>query len=70
MAGAYCITDLPDVVTLECKRCNRFGRYKRSTLIARFGTDIMLPDLQLKISGCPHTYRSPCGVMFTNLSWW
>jgi hypothetical protein len=41
-----------DMVRLGCDRCGRSGRYRKQTLIAQYGPDILLPDLRHEIAKC------------------
>ncbi len=53
MTGSLTLRDYPgDMVRLSCDRCGRVGQYRKATLIARFGPDIALPDLQHEIAKC------------------
>ena len=68
------LKDYPfDHVTVGCRKCDRRGRYAKRTLIDRYGEDVALPDLRLKIAqGCPRLNDNglgtdPCGVMYPDL---
>jgi len=36
---------------VECKKCGCHGRYRKATLIEKYGSDIVLPDLLGLITG-------------------
>ncbi len=51
-SGSPTIKDFPtDPVEIECKKCGRHGRYPKATLIEKYGSDIVLPDLLGPIAG-------------------
>lgn len=65
----YTILDLPEGMTeLHCDKCGRRGRYRRETLLERFGPEIALPDLRHKIAKCPrkNSKSDPCYVTYTH----
>ena len=39
-----------DPIEIECKECDRYGRYSKATLIEKYGDDVLLPDLLAAIS--------------------
>jgi hypothetical protein len=41
-----------DAITVRCDRCNRLGRYKRRTLVERYGYDAAMPDVLNEITAC------------------
>ena len=42
--GSLTIKDFPtDRIEVECKKCGRHGRYRKATLIEKYGSDIVLP---------------------------
>jgi hypothetical protein len=41
------------MVRLACDLCPRRGQYKKETLIARFGGDVLMPDVRHLIAECP-----------------
>ena len=50
--GSLTIKDFPtDRIEVECKKCGRHGRYRKATLIEKYGSDIVLPDLLALIAG-------------------
>lgn len=60
-----------DTVRVACRKCGRVGLYRRSTLIARYGRHISLPDLQMRIiAHCPRIGLSGdyCGAYFVELA--
>ena len=68
------LTDYPyDVVNVSCKKCDRRGRYKKQTLIERYGDDIVVPELRWRLSADCHraTNRQlgtdPCGIVYADL---
>jgi hypothetical protein len=53
MTGSIRLRDYPgDIVRLGCDRCGRSGQYRKQTLIAQYGPDIVLPDLRHEIAQC------------------
>ena len=51
-SGSPTIKDFPtDPIEIECKRCGRHGRYRKATLIEKYGSDIVLPDLLALLAG-------------------
>jgi hypothetical protein len=59
------------MIRLACSRCDRRGQYRREGLIAKYGTEMTLPDLRhLLAGGCPLVgHRStPCGIYYVDLS--
>ena len=50
--GSLFITDHPtDPIEIDCQKCGRNGRYRKATLIEKYGSDIVLPDLLGLIAG-------------------
>jgi len=46
--GSLTIKDfLSDLIEIEieCKQCDRHGRYRKAALIEKYGSDIILPNL-------------------------
>ena len=41
-----------DAITIRCDRCDRMGRYKRRTLIERYGTNVAMPDVLNAVADC------------------
>src|SRR5262244_271574 len=53
MNGSLQLFEYPgDLVRLSCEKCGRSGRYRKQTLIERYGADIRLPDLREEIAQC------------------
>ena len=51
-SGSLTIKDFPtDRIEVECKKCGRKGRYRKTSLIEKYGSDIVLPDLLALIAG-------------------
>ena len=45
-AGSLFMTDHPtDPIEIDCQKCGRHGRYRKATLIEKYGRDTVLPDL-------------------------
>ena len=68
------LADYPlDVVNVSCGKCDRRGRYKKQTLIERFGGAITVSDLRWKIAAdCPKAIdrqlgTDPCGIVYPDL---
>jgi len=68
------LADYPfDVVNVSCGKCDRRGRYKKQTLIERFGGAIAVPDLRWKIAAdCSKAIdrqfgTDPCGIVYPDL---
>jgi len=44
--GSLFIADHPtDPIEIDCQKCGRQGRYWKATLIEKYGSDTVLPDL-------------------------
>jgi hypothetical protein len=60
-----------DVLTVECDKCGRFGRYHVDRLIERYGIDAKLFDWEPE-ADCPRNVASnehdPCGARCPELS--
>jgi hypothetical protein len=41
------------MVRLACDLCPRRGQYRKETLVARFGGDVLMPDVRHLIAQCP-----------------
>ena len=51
--GSHSPGEFPfNVVRIDCERCGRAGRYRKDGLVARFGADIVLPDLFGGLAQC------------------
>jgi hypothetical protein len=46
-----------DAITIRCDRCSRVGRYKRRTLIERYGHDAAMPDVLNAVAACGRNER-------------
>lgn len=67
-AGAYLVSDLPEgLTTIACPKCGRLGRYRRETLLRRFGPDAPLPSVLNKLADCPRRGNAsdPCGAVYS-----
>ena len=38
------------LIVVKCEACGRLGRYRRETLIERYGADTATPDVLLRVS--------------------
>jgi hypothetical protein len=47
----------------------RRGQYRKETLIARFGGNVLMPDVRHPIAECPRKDApgAPCGVYYADL---
>jgi hypothetical protein len=54
------------MIRLICDKCGRKGQYRKATLVAKFGPDIVMPDLLHKVADCPHwnPMRGGCSVRY------
>lgn len=51
MTGARILADYPDaMVRIACRRCDRRGQYRRTTLIALYGEEAALPDVLAQLA--------------------
>jgi hypothetical protein len=52
-----------------CDHCPRSGQYRKETLIARFGGDVLMPDARHLIAECPRRNGpgQACGVFYADL---
>ena len=69
--GALTIGTYPlDMIRISCAKCGRRGRYRRATLIERFGPDMALPELWHVLAQCPRRNNAsdPCMVVFPDLT--
>jgi hypothetical protein len=46
------------MVRLACDHCPRRGQYRKEMLIARFGGDVLMPDVGHLIAQCAAVFRS------------
>ena len=70
--GSLTITDHPtDPIEIDCQKCGRHGRYRKATLIEKYGSDIVLPDLlALLASDCEFRNKlgnQGCGAIYPAL---
>jgi hypothetical protein len=60
-----------DVITVQCDKCGRFGRYQVDGLIERYGIDAKLFEWEPE-ANCPRKLarneNDPCGARFPYLS--
>jgi len=54
------------MVRLACDLCPRRGQYRKNTLVARFGGDVLMPDVRHLIAQCPRRCAA-CGVYYADL---
>jgi hypothetical protein len=54
---------------LACDLCPRRGQYRKDRLIARFGGDVLMPDVRHLIAQCPRKDApgAACGVYYADL---
>jgi hypothetical protein len=57
------------MVRLACDYCSRRGQYRKETLIARFGGEVLMPDVRHMIAECPRKDApgAACGVYYADL---
>jgi hypothetical protein len=58
------------MVRFVCDECGRRGQYRKETLIARHGPDIVGPDLLVAVANCPRHKalgELRCGVVYEDL---
>jgi hypothetical protein len=57
------------MVRLACDHCPRRGQYRKETLLARFGGDVLMPDVRHLIAECPRKDApgAACGVYYADL---
>ncbi len=48
-----------NAITIRCDRCSRVGRYKRRTLIERYGAESAMPDVLNEIKAYGRNARLP-----------
>ena len=59
-----------DAITIRCDLCSRVGRYKRQTLIERYGQEAAMPDVLNEITACEQNARlstERCKAYFAEL---
>jgi hypothetical protein len=54
---------------LACDLCPRRGQYRKETLIARSGGELLMPDVRHLIAQCPRKDApgAACGVYYADL---
>lgn len=72
MAGALKLANYPhDMVRVACRKCDRRGQYRRSSLIALYGPTVPLPDVLGQLAhDCPKRGgmgNDSCGAYFPDL---
>ena len=71
MVRIHRLVDFPYVVVrLRCDTCKRAGAYRLARLAVKFGAEILLDDLLVRLSAdCPwrDEPRGSCGVRFADL---
>ena len=70
--GSLFITDHPtDPIEIDCQKCGRKGRYRKATLIEKYGSDTVLPDLLAMLaSDCEFRNKlgnQGCGALYPAL---
>jgi hypothetical protein len=73
MTGARILADYPDaMVRIVCRKCDRRGQYRRSSLVALCGEKAGLPEaLRHLAHDCPKRggiRNDSCGAYFPNLA--
>ncbi len=71
-SGSLTITDHPtDPIEIDCQKCGRKGRYRKATLIEKYGSDTVLPDLLAMLaSDCEFRNKlgnQGCGALYPAL---
>jgi hypothetical protein len=64
------LAEWPDrMVRLACDLCPRRGQNRKDTLVARFGGDVLMPDVRHLIAQCPRKDApgATCGVYYADL---
>ena len=72
-SSSLTIKDFPTGrIEVECKKCGRHGRYRKATLIEKYGSDTVLPDLlALLASDCEFRNKlgnQGCGALYPALA--
>jgi hypothetical protein len=72
MGGALTLAEFrPELIRLACRRCDRRGQYRRTTLIALYGEKVALPDVLAQLGlDCPKRGAigdEACGAYFPDL---
>jgi hypothetical protein len=73
MAGALTLADyLGAMVRVACRKCDRCGQYRRSSLVALYGDKAPHPDVLRQLAhDCPKRGaigNEACGVYFPDLA--
>ena len=71
-SGSLIIADHPtEPNEIDCQKCGRHGRYRNATLIEKYGSDTVLPDLlALLASDCEFRNKlgnQGCGALYPAL---
>lgn len=71
--GSLSLAEYPAImVRVSCSKCGRSGRYRKATLIERYGAATALPDLLHRIAtDCPKMGplgNDPCGARYPDLA--
>jgi hypothetical protein len=69
MADPAKLRDYPSsTVRFVCEKCGRAGQYSKQHLIWRFGADITLPDLSVRIANCERSEKmnTACAVRYSD----
>ena len=70
MNGSLQLREFPgDIVRLSCKKCGRWGQYRKQKLIERYGADMRLPDLREEMAKCRRhgQMHDACMVRYVDL---
>ena len=67
--GAWTLSRWPlDPIEIVCDRCERRGRYRKATLLERYGGDVVMPEVLARVSAdCPKRAglgADVCGVRY------
>ena len=64
--GSLSLAEYPAaMVRLKCWKCDRSGQYRKAALIEKYGANVSLPDLLLRIGAtCVEpSYRTVIGIL-------
>ncbi len=72
MTGPLTLAEYPEeIVSVSCRKCDRRGRYRRSSLMALYGKKAALPDVLAQLArDCPKRGgigNDSCGAYFPDL---
>lgn len=73
MAGSLTVTTFPhDPINILCRKCERHGRYRRQSLINKFGPHASMPDELAELASCPRrgSASDPCCAIYPDLGKW